>query len=251
MWMHIHHPFTEQNNQEFIMEMIPLSATVDYRPMPLPPQILPPAPQTINPVLPQEYIGRVNVVGDCYCFGVVVDRRPPLYKAVPILISVAGAATSVEALWAKLSQGKESAVVRDDRSPAIPLEPNKGGLYTRYQKKIDALGIDHLILVHENLAEPPYPTPGDEGEAGTAYLLCTSEAQTHARLGEHVRKTVKVAVFDSWFDYLYTEGRARGLVRDCIGYGVQALAVTLNAPKWTEVITAGLHQHRIRFPDHA
>src|SRR5579859_1237262 len=34
--------------------------------------------------LPQKFIGRVNVVGDCYCFGVVVERRPPNYKSIPV-----------------------------------------------------------------------------------------------------------------------------------------------------------------------
>src|SRR5437868_186919 len=66
--------------------------------------------------VPQSYVGRVNVVGDCYCLGVVVDRRPPTYKNIPVYISVAGPATSVEALWAKLSPGKETGVVPDDRS---------------------------------------------------------------------------------------------------------------------------------------
>jgi hypothetical protein len=199
--------------------------------------------------IPQSYIGRVNVVGDCYCFGVVVDRRPPTYKNIPIYISVAGPATSVEALWAKLSQGKETAVVPEDRSLAsIYLEPNKGGLYARYQKKIDWLGIDHLILLHEDLAEPKYPVAGEAKDVGLTYILAVSEEQHHAKLGEHVRKTVKVDVFETWFDYLYLEGRSRGLVRDCVGYGLDACSVRLDASKWTETITTGLTAKRIQFP---
>src|SRR5450432_2800463 len=141
--------------------------------------------------IPQAYIGRVNVVGDCYCFGVVVDRRPPAYKNIPIYLSVAGPATSVEALWAKLSQGKETSVVPDDPAQnAIYLEPNRGGLYTRYQKKIEALGIDHLILIHDTLAEPQYRPADDKDDPATTYLLCVSDEQRRAKLGEHVRKTV-------------------------------------------------------------
>ncbi len=198
--------------------------------------------------LPQNYVGRVNVVGDCYCFGVVVDRRPPTYKNIPIYLSVAGPATSVEALWAKLSQGKDTSVVPDDTgSKAIYLEPNKGGLYVRCQKKLDALGIDHLILVHTDMAEPRYPVAGDDQEPATTYLLCTSDTQRCAKLGEHVRKTVKVAVFEDWFPYLHREGRARGLVRDCVGYGVEGIAVMLSAPKWTSIITHGLTVADIQF----
>ncbi len=221
--------------------------------------VLPPTPRPnveLRPVaildesggIPQNYIGRVNVVGDCYCFGVVVDRRPPTYKSIPIYLSVAGPATSVEALWAKLSQGKETSIVPDDNEgKAIYLEPNKGGLYVRCQKKLDALGIDHLILVHTDMAEPRYPVVGDDQEPATTYLLCTSDSQRCAKLGEHVRKTVKVAVFEDWFPYLYREGRTRGLVRNCIGYGIEGVAITLNAPKWTEIIRDGLHTAKLTF----
>lgn len=199
--------------------------------------------------LPQAYIGRVNVVGDCYCLGVVVDRRPPTYKNIPIYISVAGPATSVEALWAKLSQGKETAVVPEDRcQPSIYLEPNKGGLYTRYQKKIDWLGIDHLVLVHEDLAEPHYPATGEAKEVALTYVLAVSETQRQAKLAEHVRKTVKVAVFETWYEYLYTEGRGRGLVRDCDGHGLAAFSVRLDCAKWSDIITSGLAAKHIQFP---
>ena len=213
----------------------------------LPAMVAPAAKERIT--IPQSYIGRVNVVGDCYCFGVVVDRRPPTYKSIPIYISVAGPATSVEALWAKLSQGKETAVIPEDRGQSsIYLEPNKGGLYTRYQKKIDWLGIDHLVLVHEDLAEPQYPGLGGAKEPAVTYVLAVSESQRRAKLGEHVRKTVKIAVFEAWFDYLYAEGCSRGLVRDCVGYGLAAFSVRLDALKWTELISAGLAAKRLQFP---
>src|SRR5450432_1835406 len=121
-----------------------------------------PAISGSNGSIPHSYIGRVNVVGDCYCMGVVVDRRPPSYKNIPIYISVAGPATSVEALWAKLSQGKETSVVPDGKhATPIYLQPNGAGLYTRFQKKIDTVGIDHLILIHENMAEPDYQSTAD------------------------------------------------------------------------------------------
>ncbi len=199
--------------------------------------------------IPQVYVGRVNVVGDCYCLGVVLDRRSPTYKNIPIYISVAGPATSVEALWAKVSQGKEASIVPDDTTKsAIYLEPNKAGLYTRYQKKLDELGIDHLLLVHEDLVEPLYPSAGEEKEPGTTYVLCISDEQRLAKLGEHVRKTVKVAVFDAWLGYLYQEGRSRGLVRDCAGHGLEAMAIRLEAAKWTGIITDGLRTKQITLP---
>ncbi len=200
-------------------------------------------------VFPQTYVGRVNVVGECYCLGLVADRRPPTYKNIPVYISVAGPATSVEALWAKLSQGKEATVIPDDHTQqAIYLEPNAAGLYTRFQKKIEALGIDHLILVHEDMAEPTYPTATGEKEAATTYIMKVSDDQLIAKLGEHVRKTVKVAVFDQWLPFLLGEGRAKGLVRDCAGYGNQAISVKLDTLKWTSFITSGLSSGGIALP---
>src|SRR5258706_4686475 len=90
----------------------------------------------------QAYIGRVNVVGDCYCFGAVLDRRPPTYKNIPIYLSVAGPAASVEAVWARLSQGKETSIVPADTArSAIYLEPYKARVYTRSHAKIQELGI--------------------------------------------------------------------------------------------------------------
>jgi hypothetical protein len=195
--------------------------------------------------IPQIYLGRLNVVGDCYVFGVVIDRIAPSYKALPVLLSLAGPASSVEAAWAKLSLGKETSIVPDN-APAIYLEPTKAGLYYRYQKKIEGLGIDHLILVHENMAAPNYQP--EQGETSTTYLLCTSEAQKLAKLGDHVRKTVKVAVFEAWLPYLYEDGLGRGLLQKCTGYGLTAYRVTLASARWTEVITNGLAKGMIHLP---
>src|SRR5579863_4044625 len=155
---------------------------------------------------PQSYVGQVNVVGDCYCFGVVCHQKAQ--TSVPVFLSVTGAASSVEALWARMAQGKASAIIRDNKQPSIPLEPEEKGMYVRIQKKVAGLGIDHLLLLHRELAEPTYPTAD---ESGQLYLLWPNEAVGIAKLGEHVRKTVKVAAFDDWFLHLHQEGRVRGL----------------------------------------
>jgi hypothetical protein len=195
--------------------------------------------------IPQEYIGLANVVGDCYCFGLAVHLKLPVYKYIPVFLNVTGASSSVDALWAKLAQGKPSSIVRDTE-PSIPLEPDDKGLYVRYQKKVEGLGIDHLLLVHRDLAEPQYPTGI---EPTTVYLLWTGDAQGQAKLGEHVRHSVKVAVFDEWYAYLASEGRQHGLVKSLTCYGgVNALSVTLDTARWTTLIIDGLQAGRIRLP---
>jgi hypothetical protein len=195
--------------------------------------------------IPQAYVGLANVVGECYCFGLAVHLKIPIYKYVPVFLNVTGAASSVEAFWAKLSQGKASSIVPDS-GPSIALEPDDKGLYIRFQKKIEGLGIDHLLLVHRDLAEPTYPM---DTEATTVYSLWLDDTQGTAKLGEHIRKTVKVAVFDHWFPYLHSEGRQKGLIKSLTCYGgVNVIALTLDTARWTALIAEGLQTRHILLP---
>ena len=49
--------------------------------------------------IPQQYVGLANVVGDCYCFGLALHLKIPMYKHVPVFLNVTGAASSVEAFF--------------------------------------------------------------------------------------------------------------------------------------------------------
>ena len=110
-------------------------------------------------LIPQQYVGRMNVVGDCFVFGAALHDNQPVY------LDIAGPATSVEAVWARLAQGKEARIVPDTGS-SIVLQPPEPGLYTRFQRKLEGLAIDHLLLVHKAITEPvkvkaPMATPID------------------------------------------------------------------------------------------
>jgi len=192
----------------------------------------------------QSYVGQVSVVGDCFCFGVAYHLKAEV--CVPVFLSVTGAASSVEALWARMAQGKAAAIVRDNKQPSIPLQPEENGMYVRIQRKVEGLGIDHLLLLHRDLAEPTYPTTD---EVGQLYLLWLNDTLGVAKLGEHVRKTVKVAVFDDWFLHLHREGRVRGLVRSlhCFG-GVEVVQLILDPKRWTGLIADGLKHSTITLP---
>jgi len=189
----------------------------------------------------QSYVGQVNVAGDCYCFGATVHLKAG--KAILAFLSVTGASSSVEALWARMAQGKASTIVRDNKQPAIPLEPQEKGMYTRIQKKVDGLGIDHLLLFHRELSEPWYTTMSQTEQL---YLRWPNETPGVAKLGEHVQKTVNVAVFDEWFVHLHREGRVRGLVRSlhCFG-GVEVVHVMLDPKRWTGLTADGLKRSAI------
>ena len=106
-------------------------------------------------VIPQSYVGWMNVVGDCFVFGAALHDNHPVY------LDIAGPATSVEAVWAKLAQGKEARIVPDTGS-SIVLQPPEPGLFARFQRKIDGLGIDHLLLVHKAITEPVYTELSDD-----------------------------------------------------------------------------------------
>ncbi len=190
----------------------------------------------ITHVIPQQYVGRMNVVGDCFVFGAALHDNRPVY------LDIAGPATSVEAVWAKLSQGKEARIV-PDTGASIVLQPPDPGLFARFQRKVEGLGLDHLLLVHQAITEPVY------SELTTTYLFFVEKDQATAILGDHVSRLVKVAVFPAWFPYLVQQGRQEQLVQRCICYGgVQVWAVTLDADHWSRVIQNGLASGVIALP---
>ncbi len=193
---------------------------------------------------PLKYIGHVSIVGDCFCFGLAVEYTLETHGFYPVYLNLAGAATSVEAVWARLAQGKEITVVPLERdSSAIHLTPHDKGLYVRVQRKIDGLGMDNLILLHRQLAQPSFT------EADLAFLVALDDAQACQRLAHYVGKTVKVAVFPAWGAYLREQGYTHGLVLHRTSYeGADFWTVKLDAAAWTEVICTGLRKGALRLP---
>jgi hypothetical protein len=185
----------------------------------------------------REYVGQVNVVGTAYCFGVAVNLDLESRKAIPIYLDIAGPATSVEAAWARLVQGKELTVV-PHQAAAIYLQPPEAGLFKRYQRRFPELAIDQIVLVHKDAVEVP--------REGLTFQIETSPEQAKASLSAHVRQLVKVAVFPAWQDYLMEQGRAERLITPCTCYGgVAVSAVRLDADRWTSLIARGLEKKEI------
>lgn len=189
-------------------------------------------------LIPQAPVGFANVVGECLCAGLALDR-----DVIPVYVDLAGPATSVEAAWAKLAQGKELAIVRYGGKRSLYLQPAKEGTLARFQRRIAGLRVDHLILVNRAITQPVYH------EESTTYILRVSDEQARAKLGAHVAALVHVAVFDAWHAYLERRGREEDLLRPCQCYGgVEALAVELDRDAWTRLIAAGLQQGDIALP---
>ncbi len=194
--------------------------------------------------LPLKHIGNVSIVGDCFCFGLAVEYTPETYRPYPVYLNLAGAATSVEGVWARLAQGKEITIVPLQRdASAIYLYPPEKGLYVRLQRKIEGLGMDNLILLYKALAQPDFAADP------FAFLIALDYRQACLRLADYVSKTVKIAVFPAWGEYLRQRGYSAGLLTPRTSYeGVDVWAVRVDGAAWSEVICDGLRKRVIALP---
>lgn len=202
------------------------------------------APADLLRSLPLRYIGHVSVVGVCFCFGLAVEYTADTHRAYPVYLNLCGAATSVEAAWAKLAQGKELGVTPLERdATTIYLHPPDKGLYTRIQRKIDGLGMDNLILLHRQLAQPTFT------DAELAFLVAPDEALACVRLVDYVRQMVKIAVFPAWGEYLHQQGYGVGLLTPRQSHeGLMFWTIQVDAAAWTAVIREGLRKGAITLP---
>lgn len=192
----------------------------------------------MHPIIAQAYIGQINVVGECFAFGAALDGQQLVY------LDVAGPATSVEAVWAKLAQGKETAIVPLERNTEKIVLRSAEGKLKRFERKVEGIGIYHLLLIHHDLLEPVY------AELSTTYLFLTSHKdQTTAKLGAHIQALVDIAVFPQWFNYLVQQGRVESLLKPLTCYGgVTMFRVTLDKAQWERLICRGLNQRSISLP---
>ncbi|KAB2902651.1 MAG: hypothetical protein F9K27_16005 [Anaerolineae bacterium] len=193
----------------------------------------------MQPIIAQAFIGQISVVGECFAFGAALDGQQLVY------LDVAGPATSVEAVWAKLAQGKETAIVPLERDTEKIVLRSAEGKLKRFERKVEGIGIYHLLLIHHDLLEPVY------AELSTTYLFLTSHKdQTTAKLGAHIQALVDIAVFPQWFNYLVQQGRVEGLLKPLTCYGgVKLWRVTLDRDAWSRLICRGLQQQQIQLPN--
>jgi len=188
-------------------------------------------------MIEQSCIGQVSVVGECFAFGCALDGNQLIY------LDIAGPATSVEAVWAKIAQGKETAIIPPEREGNKILLRAHEGTLKRLQRKIEGLGIHQLVLVHQDMVEPTY------AELTTTYVFLTADKdQTTAKLGAHINALVNIAVFTNWYPYLVQQGRLAGLLSPLTCYGgVKLWRITLDQSAWERLICRGLRHGDIRF----
>lgn len=189
--------------------------------------------------IPQTYIGKISVVGDAFCYGAA------LHQQIPVYLDIAGSATSVEAVWAKLANGQEARITPPSNSshPEIILQPVEKGTLQRLQRKIEGLSLHHLLLLHKSMMTPCY------AETGFTHLIITEPQQASAMLGHHILQLTQIAVYPEWYNYLVKRGRESGLLVKCQCYGgIQVFTLHLDRTAWEGLITTGLNLKAIHLP---
>lgn len=186
----------------------------------------------------QSYVGQITVVGECFCYGCAVDGQQLVY------LDVAGPATSVEAVWAKLAQAKECYLLPPDHDAQKIVLRTDEGLLKRIQRKIEGIGIHHLLLLHQDLLNPTY------AELSTTYLFLIDKTQATAKLGSHIQQLVDIAVFPEWYAYLVQQGRLEGLITPLTCYGgVNLWKLSLDKTCWQRLICRGVSQRSLILPN--
>ncbi|MEO1441807.1 MAG: hypothetical protein AAFV33_15525 [Chloroflexota bacterium] len=197
-----------------------------------------------RPPIQQAYVGELTgaITGNVLCYGYAVHQGVLLY------LNMGGPSTAVAAIRAKLAKGEAVNLVPWD-GPAVELSAGETdgtantGMFTAYVHNISEAKFTSAILVHDWLTDPNY------GGASVTGIFRTDEAQAVAKLTDHVRKLVKVAVFDSWGGFLFSAGQSAGLVRaPRSGGGIDLLVLDLDADAWTRLITGGLANGVIALP---
>ena len=184
--------------------------------------------------LPEKYCGLINSAGKCFCYGYASDPE----SGELLYLNIAGAATTVESVWARLNIGKSVSVY----GPGLREElgcPN--GSLKRFQTKAAEAGVHHLLLVHQSLAEPDYR------QQKVSYFFELSEAQRLAMFGYHLQQALNVPVFENWFAPLWVAG-GFALRKRCKGE-VPMWRLRLDRPAWTKLIQAELAAGRLSFPE--
>ena len=192
-----------------------------------------------------EHIGAITQVGNTQVFGLarcpVGQQRSDL-----VYVNLAGPATSVEAVWAQLAQKKP--VIFQPKAGGKGIFIQHGGIagregspFTRFQRRIPGLAIEHLILVDRRITEPGY------SEVGATFAFDLPGFDTIA--GQHVRKLVDIAVFPEWLEPLARAGKAARLITPCLCTGKPTLyRISLEKARWQRLISDLLEKGELSWP---
>jgi hypothetical protein len=197
--------------------------------------------------LQMQHIGSMSQVGEVLVWG-LAQHQINEHRADTIYLNFAGPATSVEAIWAKLIERRTTAITDLNgkhhfiRHGGIPGQSENDVPYLRFQRRIEGLSIDHMILIDRRFSEVNYDV-----ERSSAFVF---EADNIAALvGHHVRQLVNVAVFDAWFPALLEIGRRERLVTPLTNFSHPVYHISLDRTRWELQISLGVEKSELSWSD--
>lgn len=135
-----------------------------------------------------KHLGWLAITGRCEVFGLGIERHGSDYS--PIYLNLAGPATAVEAVWARLAQGKEltfTHITGNHSSSMATLRPKSKGMYERYQTKIEGLNFDNLILVPKQMRHET-----------AHYIFVLDQAEAEQKLYDILNEIIHIPFFREW-----------------------------------------------------
>ena len=196
--------------------------------------------------LEMKHIGSMTKVGDVKVFGLsqhVVDET----RKDTIYLNFAGPATAVDAIWASIlesytvsftdRQGRHHAI-RNTSDPG----PDASTPFVRYQRRIEHLAVDHVILLDRRFVEVD-----TDAEVTSAFVFDANNLAE--KIGLQVREMVNLAVFDTWFEPLLAIGRRERLVAPVHNLAHHVYHITLDRVRWEQLIALGVEKRDLPWPE--
>lgn len=194
--------------------------------------------------LEMKHIGEIARVGDTHVFGLsrhVVDE----HRTDTVYLNIAGPATSVEAVWAGIVEGRSTVFTdlngRHHYIQHRGIDGQDGTPYRRFQRRIEGLAVDHLILLDRRFLDVD-----TDAEVSDAFVF--EDADMDRKVGHLVREMVNIAVFDEWFGPLLAIGRRERLVVPVLNDAHRVFHVRLDRTRWEHLIALGVEHGVLLWP---
>jgi hypothetical protein len=196
----------------------------------------------------RSYIGQVNIVGTALVFGLSLHKYQSdnhRFYTIPVYLDLVGAITSLEAIYAKLIQGKEIQIMPQARSDPHYLIPPDKGLFSRLIKRNDQLGAVHMIIMHKQLSAPQFDPKNNH------YIYQVAERpptqRTYRKTLDAARQIVPVALADHWAEPLWSACFGK-TIKACENWGGIHINVLKNHERsWLDIITQEIRAQRLPF----
>jgi hypothetical protein len=194
-------------------------------------------------IRPERVYGPVEVVGECQITAYAY------HDGTLLVLLYTGAATSVDAVRARMGNTRGSLRIGVPyRYSNTKVKVAQCG-YEVFKTRDDQMANDHGLLVCRSVL-------GVQRDAFYTYIFRTNpdvprnDAYFMTELGNRIREIVHVAVFDDWLEYIVNEGLKKRLIQQVRTTGSTDLfAVATSPEQWTDIITNGLRNDAIGFPE--